>query len=95
MPDLNIIGSLGAPLVTQSDLGTENNGVANAHTIIRQTLDPSLEGTLQHRWMRDHQNPKPEIWWSQMRHRWTPGLEDLLDFGVQMGIYNPADALET
>ncbi|KAJ6573341.1 hypothetical protein B0H10DRAFT_1964050 [Mycena sp. CBHHK59/15] len=40
----------GIPLITQSDLGSENNGIANCHTVTRQRLDPSLNGTLQHRW---------------------------------------------
>ncbi|KAJ6610934.1 hypothetical protein B0H10DRAFT_1953426 [Mycena sp. CBHHK59/15] len=41
---------VGIPLITQSDLDSENNGIANCHTVTRQRLDPSLNGTLQHRW---------------------------------------------
>jgi hypothetical protein len=40
---------LGVPLVTQSDPGPENFGVANAQTVIRHRLDPTLRDTLQHR----------------------------------------------
>ncbi|KAH9915480.1 hypothetical protein B0H21DRAFT_664705, partial [Amylocystis lapponica] len=38
------VQSLGGriPLLTQSDLGTENNGIANAQTVLRHRLDPSL-----------------------------------------------------
>ena len=55
------------PLVTQSDPGTENFGIANAQTMLRQTLDPSLTGFVQHRWMRSNKNVMPEIAWSQLR----------------------------
>ncbi|KAG8941619.1 hypothetical protein FRC04_004139 [Tulasnella sp. 424] len=40
----------GMPLITQSDEGTENYGIANAQTTMRHMLDPSLEGTI-HRLM--------------------------------------------
>jgi hypothetical protein len=32
------------PLVTQSDPGTENFGIANGHTMLHQWYDPSLQG---------------------------------------------------
>ncbi len=83
----------GIPLLTQSDLGTENYGIANAQTSMRQHLDLSLEGTLQHRWMRGHDNVKPEIAWSQFRRRFSPGFEDMLQFGVDQNLYNPNDNL--
>ncbi|KAJ7721439.1 hypothetical protein DFH07DRAFT_872169 [Mycena maculata] len=70
------------PLVSQSDPGTENFGLANGHTLIRHFHDPSLRGTLQHRWMREKKNVMPEISWSQLRHRFTPGFEDILDIGI-------------
>ena len=79
--------------MTQSDLGTENYGIANAQTAMRQTLDPHLEGTLQHRWMLGHNNIKPEIMWSQIRRRFSPGFEDILETGVFEGIYDPNDYL--
>ncbi|KAG2124899.1 hypothetical protein DEU56DRAFT_963243 [Suillus clintonianus] len=89
------VQSLGAmPLVTQSDPGTENNGIANGHTMLRHLQDPGLARTLQHKFRGDHRNIKPEIFWSQLRCRWTPGFEDILDFGLSAGIYNPDDALE-
>jgi hypothetical protein len=35
------------PLATQSDPGTENNGIANGHTMLRHLQDPGLARTLQ------------------------------------------------
>ncbi|KAG2114843.1 hypothetical protein DEU56DRAFT_874297 [Suillus clintonianus] len=62
------VQSLGAmPLVTQSDPGTENNGIANGHTMLRHLQDPGLARTLQHKFRGDHRNIKPEIFWSQLR----------------------------
>jgi len=84
----------GIPLVTQSDPGTENNGIANCHTCGRQRLDPSLVDTLQHRWMHEKKNVKPEAVWSQMRRQFTPGFENILDYGVFNGLYDPYDHLE-
>ncbi|KAG1778947.1 hypothetical protein EV702DRAFT_1186286 [Suillus placidus] len=75
------------PLVTQSDLGTENFGIANAHTLLRQWHDPALQGTLQHRWMRTKKN-------SQLRRRFTPGFENLLDTGVSEGWYDATNTLQ-
>ncbi|THG99260.1 hypothetical protein EW026_g3060 [Hermanssonia centrifuga] len=37
------------PLLTQSDPGTENNGIANAQTLLRHRHDPSLSDSLQHK----------------------------------------------
>lgn len=85
---------LGVPLITQSDRGTENFGIANAQTVIRQQLDSNLVGTLQHRWMRGHDNIKSEIMWSQFRRRFAPGFEDILQHGLNEGIYDPADTLQ-
>ncbi|KAJ7357893.1 hypothetical protein DFH08DRAFT_911633 [Mycena albidolilacea] len=76
----------GIPLITQSDPGGENYGIANCHTSTCQPLDPSLEGTLQHRWMKDKMNIKPEATWSQMRRQFTPGFENILDAGVAQGL---------
>ncbi|KAF9536051.1 hypothetical protein CPC08DRAFT_652289, partial [Agrocybe pediades] len=61
------------PLITQSDPGSENYRIANAHTTLRHELDRSLVGTIQHRWMRHKKNVKPEITWSQLRRNFTPG----------------------
>ncbi|KAG2131596.1 uncharacterized protein EDB93DRAFT_1255444 [Suillus bovinus] len=64
---LDTLDTLGhMPMVTQSDPGSENFGIANAHTTLRQWHDPALQGTLQHRWMRHKKNVMPEITWSQM-----------------------------
>jgi hypothetical protein len=82
------------PLVTQSDPGTENYGIANAHTMLCQMYDPALQGTLQHRWMRTKKNVKPEITWSQLRRRFTPGFETLLDEGVENGWYDSDNTLQ-
>jgi len=76
------------PLVSQSDPGSENYGIANAHTTLRHLHDPSLVGTVQHRWMRQKKNVKPEIAWSQMRRRFTPGFENLLEVGVTNDWYD-------
>ncbi|CAK5274358.1 unnamed protein product [Mycena citricolor] len=92
---LDVIENLGVmPLVSQSDPGSENVGLANGHTQLRHYQDPSLVGTSQHRWMREKKNVKPEITWSQMRRRFTPGFEDILDFGVNQGWYDPGVLLE-
>ncbi|KAG1786291.1 hypothetical protein EV424DRAFT_1523978 [Suillus variegatus] len=82
------------PLVTQSDPGTENFGVANGHTMLHQWYDPSLQGTLQHRWMRTKKNIMPEIAWSQLRRRFTPGFESLLDHGVEQDWYDSDNTLQ-
>ncbi|KAG1887222.1 hypothetical protein F4604DRAFT_1675229 [Suillus subluteus] len=42
---LDILDMLGhMPMVTQSDPGSENFGIANAHTMLRQWHDPALQG---------------------------------------------------
>ncbi|KAF9231983.1 hypothetical protein BU15DRAFT_90769 [Melanogaster broomeanus] len=82
------------PLVTQSDPGSENFGIANAHTMLRQWHDPALVGSLQHRWMRSKKNVMPEIAWSQLRRRFTPGFENLLDLGVNSGWYDTNNTLQ-
>ncbi|PCH39775.1 hypothetical protein WOLCODRAFT_68498, partial [Wolfiporia cocos MD-104 SS10] len=84
----------GMPLITQSDRGTENNGVANAQTVMRHRLDPTLSNTLQHRWMGHKHNIKPEQFWSQLRKRWSPGFEKLLKIGVDTGLYDSEDYLD-
>jgi hypothetical protein len=69
-------------------------GVTNAHTNIRHELDPSLEDTLQHRWCFNKSNVKPEALWSLLRRHFTPGFEDILDYGLNEGLYDPNDPLE-
>ncbi|KAF7974335.1 hypothetical protein HWV62_12390 [Athelia sp. TMB] len=83
----------GVPLITQSDPGSENYGVANAQTTIRHRLDPSLQTTIQHRWMRKHQNILSEIKWSILRRDWSPGFEDVFDKGVNENWYDANDFL--
>lgn len=88
---------LAIPMYTQSDPGTENFGVANMHTMIRQFLDQALLDYIQHRWMRKHQNIKPEIFWSGFRRNFIPGFEDLFTQGGPngQGWYNDRDDLQT
>ena len=74
--------------MTQSDPGSENYGIANAHTVLHHWHDPSLSGTIQHRWMRQKKNVMPEIAWSQLRRRFTPGFENILQEGVNEGWYD-------
>jgi len=82
------------PLITQSDPGSENYGVANSQTLLRHRHDPRLEGTIQHRWMRSKKNVKPEVTWSQMRRMFAPGFEDILDKGVNEGWYDMSRPLD-
>ncbi|KAG9083879.1 hypothetical protein FRC06_004327, partial [Ceratobasidium sp. 370] len=89
-----ILENGGMPLLTHSDPGSENYGVANAQSTLRQMLDPSLEGTMQHRWLKKHSNIKPEIFWSQFRRREAPGLEQLMQEGIENGWYNPVNGAE-
>lgn len=85
---------IGMPLLTHSDPGSENFGVANAQSTLRQMIDPSLQGTMQHRWLRKHSNIKPEIFWSQFRRRAAPGLELLMQEGLDKGWYDPHNNIE-
>ncbi|KAF8256598.1 hypothetical protein EI94DRAFT_1710840 [Lactarius quietus] len=73
----------GIPLITQSDPGTENVNVTYAQTALHHSVEPSLNGTIQHRWFRKHGNIKPEIHWSK-----------LLDRGVDEGYYDIGDPLK-
>ena len=82
------------PIITQSDPGHENNGVANAHTVIRQMLDPSLAGTMQHRFAKGHNNILSEIKWSVFRRDFSPGFENILEEGIQKGWYDVDDTIE-
>ncbi|KAG1796277.1 uncharacterized protein HD556DRAFT_1431378 [Suillus plorans] len=92
---LDTIEALGhMRMVTQSDPGSENYGIVNAHTMLRQWHDEALHGTLQHCWMRSKKNIMPEITWSQLRRRFTPGFESLLDHGVNSGWYDSGNTLQ-
>ncbi|KAG2029735.1 hypothetical protein BDR03DRAFT_1018013 [Suillus americanus] len=81
------------PLITQSNLGTKNYGIANAQTLLCQHYDPTLQGTLQHCWMHTKKNVMPEIIWSQLWCRFTPGFKTLLDEGVIEGWYDSGNTL--
>ena len=91
---LSTFDLIGVPLTTQSDPGTENNGVANVHTLIRHTLDPSLRDTRQHCFMRKHNNVKPESTWSLLHRDFTPGFQNIFDDGINQGFYDVNDPLE-
>jgi hypothetical protein len=82
------------PIITQSDPGHENNGVANAQTVIRQTLDASLAGTMQHRFAKGHNNILSEIKWSVFRRDFSPGFENILEEGILKGWYDVNDTIE-
>ncbi|KAG8722538.1 hypothetical protein FRC09_006114 [Ceratobasidium sp. 395] len=91
---LDAVRTLGfIPLVTQSDPGSENFGVANAHTALRHLYDPSLQGTIQHRTMRGHNNIKSEILWKETRRHGSPGIENVLDLGLINHWYDPENPL--
>ncbi|KAJ7882973.1 hypothetical protein B0H14DRAFT_3082462 [Mycena olivaceomarginata] len=82
------------PLISQNDPVNENIGLANGHTLLRRWHDPCLLNTLQHRRMNEKMNVMPEIGWSQLRHRFTPGFEDVLDIGVKNGWHDPSILLQ-
>jgi hypothetical protein len=81
------------PLPTQSDSGTENNGIANAQTILCHRHDPSLAEALQPKFWRKKGNIKPEIAWRRLRDTWSAGYEDPLSMGVREGWYHPKQLL--
>ncbi|KAI6000445.1 hypothetical protein EDC04DRAFT_2973722 [Pisolithus marmoratus] len=82
------------PMITQSDPGTENFGIANAQTLLHQMHDPTLEGYIQHWWMHTKKNIMPEIAWLQLCHQFSPGFELLLDTGMDAGWYDPDNMLQ-
>ncbi|KIK73658.1 hypothetical protein PAXRUDRAFT_177824, partial [Paxillus rubicundulus Ve08.2h10] len=82
------------PMVTQSDPGTENFGIANVQTMLCQVNDLSLQGFVQHRWMRTKKNIMPEIAWSQLQRRLAPGFEGLLNEGVDSDWYDLDNTLQ-
>jgi hypothetical protein len=81
-------------MVTQSDPGSKNFGIANVYTMLHQWHDPTLQGTLQHCWMHTKKNVMPEITWSQLCCRFTPGFENYLDSGVSAGWYDCSNTLQ-
>ncbi|KAG2029242.1 hypothetical protein BDR03DRAFT_1018676 [Suillus americanus] len=92
---LDTLKTLGyMPMVTQSNPGSENYGIANAHTILHQWHNPALQGSLQHCWMRMKKNVMLEVTWSQMQHCFTPGFETLLNHGVTSSWYDTNNTLQ-
>jgi hypothetical protein len=78
-----------------SDPGSENGGVAACQTEARQRLDPTLVGsTIQHLYMRDKANIKPETGWSMFRRQFSPRFEPLFDHGLDNEWFHPHDPLE-
>lgn len=61
--------------------------------MLRQWHDEVLVGTLQHRWMRLRKNIMPEIAWSQLRRRFAPGFESILEQGIALDWYDPDNSL--
>jgi hypothetical protein len=49
---------------------------------------PSLANTLQYRWTQNKTNIRNESNWSVLHHNLTPGFENVLDDGVNCGLYN-------
>ena len=68
--------------------------MAYAQTALRHCMEPSLNGSIQHRWYRKHGNIKPEIHWSVFRRDWAVGFQALLDRGVDEGYYDIGDPLD-
>jgi hypothetical protein len=85
---------LAIPLTTQSDLGTENYSVASVQTLLRHQLDPTLVGSLQHRWKRNNANVKSEANCSVFRRDFALGFEDLFEQGENHGWYDVNNPLE-
>ncbi|KZT31989.1 hypothetical protein SISSUDRAFT_1067287 [Sistotremastrum suecicum HHB10207 ss-3] len=86
---LDVIAELGyMPLFTQSDRGTENNGIANAQNLLRHQLMPGLGESLQHRWRGKNRNIKPEILWRILRRGWSKGFETILEQGFTRELYD-------
>jgi hypothetical protein len=46
-------------------------------TLLRHQLNPTLVGSLQHRWKQNKANVKSEANWSVFRRDFAPGFEDL------------------
>ncbi len=80
--------------MTQSNPSSENFGIAKCQTEICHCLDASLAGTLQHRWMQNKQNIKPEILWANFHHTFTPEFETLFDKGINEDWYDVNDPLQ-
>jgi hypothetical protein len=62
--------------------------VAYAQTHIHHALDPSLSGSIQHKWKHGHSNVKPEQMWWRFRRTWVPGYEALLEKGIEQSWFD-------
>jgi hypothetical protein len=51
-------------------------------------------GTLQHRFATGHNNILSEIKWSIFQKDFSPGFEDILEYGVNSGWYDVNNVLE-
>ncbi|KAF8574563.1 hypothetical protein K439DRAFT_1649746 [Ramaria rubella] len=77
---LETMQNLGAiPLPTQSDPGSENFGVANAHTALCHHLDPTLVRTCQHKF---------NLIWHWVTIPWLQAELDVLPHGIPDLIFN-------
>ncbi|KIJ33625.1 hypothetical protein M422DRAFT_183028, partial [Sphaerobolus stellatus SS14] len=83
----------GCPLITQSDPGSENYGIANAQTTMRLIADSALAGTSQHKFKHRTTNIPPEIQWSLLRQIFTTGFENMLKYGVDRHWFNENDPI--
>lgn len=84
------------PTFTMSDQGTENNMVANVQTRIRQRLDDTLDNVILHRWMVQHGNIKPEVFWSGFRFSFAPGYQRVFEQGGfdARGLYDHSELID-
>lgn len=84
----------GMPMLTQSDPGTENFGIANVQSTLCQMLDSSLSGTMQHIRLRKHGNIKPEVFWAGYQKQLATGLEPFISIRLEEGFFNPDTHIE-
>ncbi|KAG1824777.1 uncharacterized protein BJ212DRAFT_1444466 [Suillus subaureus] len=73
---LDTIEKLDILMITQSDPGSENYGIANAHTMLHQMYDVSLQDTLQYWWIHTKKNVTPKITWSQLHYRYQDHINN-------------------
>ncbi|KAI6143941.1 hypothetical protein BKA82DRAFT_4017173 [Pisolithus tinctorius] len=66
-------------MVTQSDPGMENFGIANTQTMLQQLHDPTLRGFVQHCWVHTKKNIMLEITWMVFCWLFIPWLQRELD----------------
>lgn len=76
------------PLLTESETETENEGIANAQTVLRRGQDPYLPATLQHISREKGRNMKPKMARCRLGGTWASGFERPLEMGIARGLYN-------